>query len=230
MKGTGKKRLTFSPSPLNGERAGASRAVAARRRRVRGEKAKSCEFSKRRFMGSFHLLMHANWGHEPTRKSPLTPSPSPIRWERVAARPGEGRFMESPDLQRLDAHWGHEPIVLVLVLLLVLGRRAIFSGCAAKEVSLLTSAPTRGGRFMGSQHLRISDAQRDHEPDRAGVRRTRRSGWNGPPPWTFQRSGALQPLRLVPQARDTAAVRSRVSAFGFPLSAFRFPPSSCACI
>src|SRR5215468_4707935 len=41
-----------------------------------------------RFMGSFHLLMHANWGHEPTRKRALTPSPSPIRWERVAARPG----------------------------------------------------------------------------------------------------------------------------------------------
>src|SRR5262245_4448157 len=67
-----------------------------------------------------------------------------------------------------------------------------------------------------------------HEPDRACVRRTRRSGWNGPPAWIFQRSGALQPLRLV---FDTVAVRSRVSAFppspcgllrGRPLSAF--PP------
>src|SRR5262245_31887755 len=49
-----------------------------------------------RFMESFHLLMHANWGHEPTRKRALTPSPSPtrrggafgvarVRWERVAA-------------------------------------------------------------------------------------------------------------------------------------------------
>ena len=33
-----------APSPLNGERAG-----------VRGEKAKSCEFPKVRFMESFHL-------------------------------------------------------------------------------------------------------------------------------------------------------------------------------
>src|SRR5262245_18834874 len=48
-----------------------------------------------RFMGSKHLLLHANWGHELTRKRPLTPSPSPIGWERVAARPGEGGFMGS---------------------------------------------------------------------------------------------------------------------------------------
>ena len=42
-----------APSPLNGERAG-----------VRGEKAKSFEFPKVRFMGSWHLLVHANWGLE----------------------------------------------------------------------------------------------------------------------------------------------------------------------
>jgi len=31
---------------------------------VRGEKAKSFEFPKVRFMGSWHLLVHANWGLE----------------------------------------------------------------------------------------------------------------------------------------------------------------------
>src|SRR5262245_36219162 len=40
-------------------------------------------------------------------------------------------------------------------------------------------------------------AECDHEPDRACVRRTKRSGWNDPLSWIFQRSGALQPLRLV---------------------------------
>src|SRR5262245_16201511 len=46
---------------------------------------------------------------EPPQKGAITPSPSPIRWERVAARPGEGRFMGSLDLRISDAHWGHEP-------------------------------------------------------------------------------------------------------------------------
>ena len=31
---------------------------------MRGEKAKSFEFPKVRFMGSWHLLVHANWGLE----------------------------------------------------------------------------------------------------------------------------------------------------------------------
>ena len=80
-------------------------------------------------MESLHLLMHANWGHEPTCKRALTPSPSPTRlgeasgvarvgWERVAASPGEGlsafrfplsafppRFMESEHFHISDAHW-----------------------------------------------------------------------------------------------------------------------------
>src|SRR5206468_6837959 len=30
-------------------------------------------------MESFHLLMHTHWGHEPTRKRTLTPSPCPGR-------------------------------------------------------------------------------------------------------------------------------------------------------
>ncbi len=69
-------------------------------------------------MGSFHLLMHAHWGHQPTRKR--TPSPSPTRlgeasgvarvgWERVAAGRVRVRFMGRTDLQLLDAHWDHEP-------------------------------------------------------------------------------------------------------------------------
>ena len=35
-------------------------------RAVRGEKAKSFEFPKLRFMGSLHLLLHTHWDHEPT--------------------------------------------------------------------------------------------------------------------------------------------------------------------
>jgi len=34
--------------------------------------------------------MHAYCGHELALRIALTPSPSPIGWERVAARPGEG--------------------------------------------------------------------------------------------------------------------------------------------
>ena len=44
-------------------------------------------------MGSENLLLHANWGHELPMENALTPSPSPVRRERVAVRPGEGWFM-----------------------------------------------------------------------------------------------------------------------------------------
>ena len=40
-------------------------------------------------MESLVLRSHMLWNHEPI-KGALTPSPSPIRWERVAGRPGEG--------------------------------------------------------------------------------------------------------------------------------------------
>src|SRR5208283_4345668 len=46
-------------------------------------------------MESLLLRSHMLWDHEPGRGT-LTPSPSPIRWERVAVRPDAGkRFMES---------------------------------------------------------------------------------------------------------------------------------------
>src|SRR5262245_40179981 len=35
-------------------------------------------------MGRRHLLVHANWDHEPFIESALTPSPSPVGRERVA--------------------------------------------------------------------------------------------------------------------------------------------------
>src|SRR5262249_51918356 len=101
----------------------------------RGQRSLSVEtlnVSSVRFLGSEYLLMHANWGHERTRKRALTPSPSPIRWERVAARPGEGRFMESKHLL-MHANWGHEP-----------GHSAFENRQSKIRVSLLTSAPTRG--------------------------------------------------------------------------------------
>jgi hypothetical protein len=47
-------------------------------------------------MGSFHVhVMCTSIGamNIPLKRA-LTPSPSPIRWERVAVRPGEGRFIE----------------------------------------------------------------------------------------------------------------------------------------
>src|SRR5271169_661352 len=58
-------------------------------------------------MESSLLLTHMLWDHEPVKGTLIrrredamagqAPSPSPIRWERVAGRPGEGkRFMESP--------------------------------------------------------------------------------------------------------------------------------------
>src|SRR5262249_36023993 len=126
-----------------------------------------------RFIRSVHSL----WVTPPTLDAHRgrDPAPSPLNGERAGVRGEKARcfefprvrFMESPDLRIADAHWGHKPIllVLVLVLLLVLGRRAIFSGCAAKEVSLLTSAPTRWGRFMGSFHL-LMHANWGHEPTR----------------------------------------------------------------
>jgi hypothetical protein len=50
-----------------------------------------------------------HWAHEPA-KGTLTPSPSPIGWERVAGRPGEGsRFMKSP-LSILRKLCHHEPV------------------------------------------------------------------------------------------------------------------------
>src|SRR5262245_35323838 len=57
---------------------------------------------------SFHLLTHANWGHEP--------APSPLNGERAGVRGEKAksfefrkvRFMGSLDLL-MHANWGHEP-------------------------------------------------------------------------------------------------------------------------
>jgi len=65
-------------------------------------------------MGSFHLhVMCTRIGamnfH---RKRALTPSPSPIGWERVAAGRVRVRFMGRLDLRISDAHWDHELLPL----------------------------------------------------------------------------------------------------------------------
>ena len=77
--------LQPTPSPLNGERAG-----------VRGEKAKSFEFPKVRFMERTDLqLSDAHWGHEP--------APSPLNGERAGVRGEKAKSFEFPRVRFMDS-------------------------------------------------------------------------------------------------------------------------------
>src|SRR5262249_20146962 len=80
-----------------------------------------CHLTRRgrvRFVGRQHLQKSdVSWDHESFTIA-LPPSPSPIRWERVAARPGEGKpalgFMGSRHLRDADVSWDREPFSIAL--------------------------------------------------------------------------------------------------------------------
>src|SRR5438445_1152874 len=70
-------------------------------------------------------------------------------------RPGEGRFMESEHLQKLDVNRSHEPTPNPS------GGGESMSRHACRVPSWEGSGV---GRFMGREHLQNSDVNRSHEP------------------------------------------------------------------
>ena len=76
---------------------------------MRGEKAKSFEFPKVRFMERTDLqLSDAHWGHEP--------APSPLNGERAGVRGEKAKSFEFPKVRFMGswhllvhANWGLEP-------------------------------------------------------------------------------------------------------------------------
>src|SRR5262249_24500937 len=138
-------------------------------------------------------------------KETLTPSPSPIGWERVAARPGEGRFMESCHLL-LHANWGLEPGRPILNLNL--------------NPNLLIVIVIQSGRLRLRLRLRAGEGSWVASTSNLWTR----IGTMNP---SFPK---MPPIEDEGRARgDEEDERdSHVSAFRFPLSAFplpRFPPS-----
>jgi len=65
--------------------------------------------SNTRLVESFNLRMHANWDHKLALRRALTPSPSPIRWERVAAGRVRVRLMERAIIKHENTPIGTRP-------------------------------------------------------------------------------------------------------------------------
>src|SRR2546426_3104956 len=98
-----------------------------------------------------HSKMIRN-AHRLLNSMAVHPFPLPIRWGEGGRRSGEGWFMESEHLQKLDVSWGHEPAGIPLN-----RPPGTFSPTGGE-------GRDEGGRVMESLHSLLR-MHWDHEPD-----------------------------------------------------------------